>query len=386
MIYDTIVVGAGPGGASTTFFLAQAGQRVLVLERETLPRYKPCGGAVPWVALRRFPFSFASAIEAEPARAELRYPGAPPLRFSLDNRPIAMVRRSVFDHALLTQAIDAGAEVAQGVRVTGVTECRSGVTVTATGGRTFVARHLVGADGANSTVARALGLRRRRVLGGTLEAEIAPGPPILARWRDTAMFLFGACPDGYAWIFARRDRLSVGVARFSPGRVDLRGVLVRSMAHLGIDLREVRLHGHPLPLYGGSERLHSGRCLLVGDAAGLVDPLLGEGVRYALTSGEMAARCILGGDLAAYTRHVHRHLGRRHCWAREGARVLYGFPRLSWRLGLGNPRLQRAMVEVLRGRSSARRLVCRLPLYVLESLVFPSKRGSRVSRLSQPPL
>jgi flavin-dependent dehydrogenase len=190
------------------------------------------------------------------------------------------------------------------------------------------------------------------------------------------MFYFGVCPGGYLWIFPKRNRLSVGIARFSPGSVDLRRILVREIAKFGVGLTGVRLHGHPLPLHWRSERLHTTRCLLVGDAAGLVDPLLGEGIRFAVRSAEIAAQAIFKDDLAGYTRRVQQEIGNKQLWAKRIARVLYGFPYLSWRWGLGNPRVGQAMMDVLRERKSYRTFMWQLPLYLLESLVrHPSVRG-----------
>jgi len=367
MDHDTIVVGAGPGGASAAFFLSRAGQRVLLLERTRFPRHKPCGGAVPVSTFRRFPFSLEAVIETRPTVAEFRYPGQSPLHEPLPDRPIALVRRPDFDALLLSRAADAGAQVLENTTAAAVVEHADGVEVSASDGRSFAARYLVGADGANSGVARALGLRQQRVLGGALEAEVQPDAATMARLAGRALFVFGACPGGYLWVFARREHLSVGVARLAPGRVDLKSILLREMDRLDIDLTGARLHGHPLPLHRRWERLHSYRCLLVGDAAGLVEPLLGEGVRFALYSGQMAADTILGGDLARYTWQIQRAIGRQLWWAGQAAWVLYAFPMLAWRLGLSNPRLRQGMVDVLRQRCSYRRFVWRLPFYLLAS-------------------
>lgn len=375
--YDVIVVGAGPGGASAAFFLGRDGRRVLVLERAALPRYKPCGGAVPKPTFRRFPFSFDTVIEAEPAAAEFHYPGQSPVQMRLDDRPVAMVRRSVFDAYILARAADAQVEVMDSVAVTGVTEHPDGVQVTVADGRAFAARYLIGADGANSTVARSLGLRQRRVLGSTVEAEVEPDEATLARWAQTAAWLWGACPGGYLWIFPRGERLSVGVACFLPGkathpagrpRPGLRRLLVQHTADFGVDLSGVRLRGHPLPLHWRRERLHTARCLLVGDAAGLVDPLLGEGIRYAVYSAEIAAWAIAQGDLAGYTRRAQREIGDDQLWAKRTARWLYGLPRLSWQLALCHLRIVEAFVDLLRERRSYKNFVELLPFYLLESL------------------
>jgi len=376
MDYDAIVVGAGPGGASATFFLGQRERRVLVLERATLPRHKPCGGAVPKAAFRRFPFSFDPVIEAEPTTAEFHYPGQLPVKMLLDDCPIVMVRRQAFDHYIVVQASDGKVEVLDGVAVTDVVEHSDSVEVTTADGRTFAARYLIAADGTNSTVARVLGLRKRRVLGGTLEAEVKPGETTLTRWGQTAVLQFDACPGGYLWIFPKRRCLSVGIARLSPGKVDLQSILMRQMANFGVDLTGVRLHGHPLPLHRKSERLHTARCLLVGDAAGLVDPLLGEGIRFAMQSAEIAAQAIVQDDLAGYTRRVQREIGNDQLWAKKAARILHGFPYFSWRWGICNSRMGQAMLDVLRERLHYRTFVWRLPLYFLESLLrYPFARS-----------
>jgi flavin-dependent dehydrogenase len=170
----------------------------------------------------------------------------------------------------------------------------------------------------------------------------------------------------------------VGIARLSPGRIDLRRILRREMAHFDLDLAGVRLHGHPLPIHWKAERLHTNRCLLVGDAAGLVDALLGEGIRYAIRSAEIAAQAIAQDNLTGYTRQVQREIGDEQLWARQAARVLYCFPYLSWRWGMRNPRIGRALIDVLQERHSYRTFVKRLPLYLLESLArYPFVHGNR---------
>ena len=122
------------------------------------------------------------------------------------------------------------------------------------GDRRLTARYLVGADGAVSTVARSLGLRRGRRLGGALEAEVPlDGHEALhTAYGHRAVFSLGAISWGYAWVFPKGEHLSVGIGRFRPGRADLRAALRQEMARLGIPLEGVELHGHPLPLLPGA--------------------------------------------------------------------------------------------------------------------------------------
>ncbi len=358
--FDVIVAGAGAGGAASAYFLGQAGLRVLVVERARLPRGKPCGGAIPRPTLARFPFDFTNLIAAEPTAVRFTFPDRPDVDLPLPDRPIVNVRRSRFDAFLLARS---GAEVLEGAAVSDVAEDASRVRVRA-GDRQVTGRYLVGADGATSRVARCLGLRPNRRLGGTLEAEVPLGGDraLQAEYGSRAVFSLSLIPWGYAWVFPRGEFLSVGIARFRPGRQDLRLALRREMDRLGIRLDGVELHGHPLPGYQAppwpfwrgrpQERLATRRCLLVGDAAGLVDPLIGEGIRYAIRSAEIAAKAISGGDLAGYDRAIWQEMGHSLATAGLTAGTYYRLPWLCYQLGLRNPAAIRQFVDVMVERSS----------------------------------
>jgi len=358
--FDVIVVGAGAGGAAAAFHLAGAGLDVLVVEKARLPRYKACGGAIPRRTLDRFPFSFDGIVQAAPAKVRFTHPSLPDVDVALPERPVVMVRRSAFDAYLLSRA---GVEVLAGTAVSGVAEQDDTVQVEA-GDRIYTARYLVGADGAASKVARCLGLRRNRRLGGTLEAEVPlDGRGALAtRYGDRAVFSMGVIPWGYAWVFPKGDRLSVGIGRFRPGRADLRSALGREMERLGIALDGAQIHGHPLPCYQAppwpfwrghpQEPLSTGRCLLVGDAAGLVEPLIGEGIRYAMASARLAAEAIGRDALAGYEAAVWQEIGHSLATAGLTAQIYYRLPWLGYQLGLRNPATIRLLVGVMTEQAS----------------------------------
>lgn len=379
--FDVIVAGAGASGAANAYYLTQAGLKVLVVDKARLPRYKACGGAIPRVALDRFPFDFDDVIQGVPSDVRLTFSGFPAVDAPLPDQPVVMVMRSKFDAFLLSHS---SAEVLDGMTVTGVSESDDRVHVeveslcpaspTRRGGRRwdcskrgkrrFAARYLVGADGATSTVARSLGLRPGRRLGGTLEAQVPLNGncTLQEEYGSRAVFSLAVVPWGYAWVFPKGDCLSVGIGRFRPGRVDLHTSLQCEVARLGIDLKGVELHGHPLPGYQAppwpfwrgqpQERLSTRRCLLVGDAAGLVDPLLGEGIRYAIHSARLAAEFIADDDLSGYEAAIWQEIGHSLATAELTANTYYRFPRQCYQLGLQNPAVLRQLTDLLAGRFS----------------------------------
>jgi flavin-dependent dehydrogenase len=164
--YDVIVVGAGPAGAAAAFHLGAAGKRVLVLEKERLPRYKPCGGGLPTSVLRRFPLDFSPVIEREIRRVRFRFADGREVSAGLPEGAVVTVRRDRFDNYLVSHA---RAEVRDNARAVDVRQDGAKVEVALASGETFRASYLILADGANSRLARRVGLRRGRRMGVPME-------------------------------------------------------------------------------------------------------------------------------------------------------------------------------------------------------------------------
>jgi geranylgeranyl reductase family protein len=361
--WDAIVVGAGPGGASAAYGLAKAGLRVLLLEKEKMPRYKPCGGGLTAKVRDALDFDFAPAVEQTITQSSIAY-GAERMR---TNVGIAWaVMRDKFDALLAERAVRAGAELRDAQPVTQIAFDERGATVT-TPGETLRAAFVVGADGVNGIVRRAAGLPPHRRMAVALEAEMQASSAALDEWRGAFHLDFGAIPWGYAWIFPKAEHLSVGIGYFMrAGRNDdLRAELAR---YIGSEpslrgAKEMFSRGHRVPLGGQFARYHAPRALLVGDAAGLVDPFTAEGIYYAIRSGQIAAEELVCAfqrgafNLSEYTRRINVEINSdfRYAWALT--QVFYRMPHLAYRILRKSVSVQNAVVETADGKLSYRRMI-----------------------------
>jgi geranylgeranyl reductase family protein len=335
MQYDAIVVGAGPGGATAARHLARAGLKTLLLEKEKMPRYKPCGGGVTAKVKNVLDVDFSPTVEDTIARASVAFRDR--IRFPVQfSAPVGWsVMRDKFDALLAEQAGSAGAQVWDASPVKRVLIEDDGVRVQVNG-EELRAQVLVGADGANGPVARAAGLHTERRLAAALEAEMELPDSSIRHWRGVWHLDFGAVPYGYAWIFPKAEHLSVGVGAFvrADQKLNLRALLNQYLASEPTlaNPRHVALHGHTLPLGGSMRRVNKKRVVLVGDAANLVDPFSGEGIYAAIKSAGLAAQAIVRGlntgdlEFDAYGAQIQKEFTRDYQYAMRLGRVFYRMP------------------------------------------------------------
>jgi geranylgeranyl reductase family protein len=336
--FDAIVVGAGPAGSTTAYRLASAGAKVLLLDKARFPRDKPCGGGLTIRAVRQLPVSPDPVVEHVVDRMafRLRYG----TRFERRGRAplILMTQRRRLDHYLVEQAAAAGAEFRDGAKV-GAVQAGADAARVVVDGSAVEAEVVVGADGVNGTTRKALGLGGEYVLGVAFEGNVEK-QLVGNRFDGVAEFELGTIPGGYGWIFPKGDHVNVGVGGWESQGPSLREHLrVLCRAHGIADEDVESLRGHRLPLRRAGAVAARGRALLVGDAAGLVDPLSGDGMFEAFASGRLAAETI--GDLLAgrvasldgYNGKLSRALGLGAA-ASWGAKIAFDrYPRLTFTLG-----------------------------------------------------
>ncbi len=367
-MYDVIVVGMGPGGSVAAAHLARAGLSVLGLEGKTHPRYKVCGGALSARIDRLLDPDYHTVVEETIHRVRFQFAGAETFE-NTSAEPLAyMVMRDRFDAHLVQKARDAGALVRENEAAVNVREHPDRADVETTRGL-YQAKIVVGADGANSLIARTMFPGRRGHALSALEGEVPLRERVPALDAGTIVLDLGVISGGYGWVFPKEGRLSVGVGGFRGRHRNPRGAYKgfvgteRVLAGLAVPDGL----GHPIPVYAGhaAERLPlaGNRALLVGDAAHLVDPMLGEGIYYAVLSGGMAARAIrdhlagLTENLKSYDAGIAAELYPEFRAAARLAWAVYSFPGLAHKALHRRPDTLRLYGDVLKGHATYQTLV-----------------------------
>jgi geranylgeranyl reductase family protein len=346
--FDVLVIGAGPAGSTAAHRLARAGASVLLADKATFPRDKPCGGGLTMRAVRLLPFSVEPVVEDRTTRVRFGLDFTRRFERTLDEPLVLMTQRTRLDAFLVEQAVAAGAEFRDGVRVTGLAAREDGVEATVDG-KKVAANHALLADGANGTSTRSVGLDDGRDYGVALEANVPYGVVSEDEYRGLLCLELANVPGGYGWVFPKGDHINVGVGGWEREGPRLRQHLARFCREYGIpetSLENVR--GHRLPLIHARARVAKGRVALLGDAAGLVDPLSGDGIYEAFLSAKLATEALLAGDLESYDEELRRRLSSQLS-AAWGAKVaLDRFPRLTYSV-VRTPFLWNAVVSLIGG-------------------------------------
>jgi geranylgeranyl reductase family protein len=355
--YDAIVAGAGPAGSTAARLLAQQGARVLLLDKARFPRDKPCGGGVTLAAANEGDVDLSPVIERTVHNVQVSLRHSKPFVRSSPLPLAYMTQRSRLDAYLVEQAVAAGAEFRDGH---GVRELDiNGVVTVRPGGDTHIARILIGADGANGIVAKQAGFPTSTDAAVALEANYPASGAFAERWADAIALDFGGTPGGYAWLFPKGDHVNVGIGGWRHIGPTLRARLSALCRFLNLDESKLYgLRGYHLPLRAPNAPVVRGPVLLAGDAAGMVDPLSGEGIHAAFWSGRLAAESVarlLSGetsDLHGYEAAVRDQIEQELVISRKLQTLFQRFPRPCVAVMRRSDRFWGALVGFVRGTTN----------------------------------
>ncbi|MFF8831442.1 geranylgeranyl reductase family protein [Streptomyces sp. NPDC015131] len=293
-VWDVVVVGAGPAGASAAYAAAVAGRRVLLLEKADLPRYKTCGGGIIGPSRDALPPGFELPLQDRVHAVTFSLNG----RFARTRRSkrmlFGLINRPEFDAGLVEQAQKAGAELRTGATVARVEQHgtsvpdRRTVAVVLADGEVVLARAVVGADGSAGRIGAHVGVKTDQVDLG-LEAEIPVPETVAEDWAGRVHLDWGPLPGSYGWVFPKGDTLTVGVISARGDGSATKRYLDDFIARLGLAGFEPAISsGHLTRCRSDDSPLSRGRVLVCGDAAGLLEPWTREGISFALRSGRLA--------------------------------------------------------------------------------------------------
>lgn len=348
-VYDTIIVGAGPAGATAGYILAKAGMRVLILDRKVFPRPKLCGGLITWKTVEvlkeifdcdRVSLKASDIIVHESARYAVCSSNHQSVEGSLDF-PFHFVDRKKYDTRWLELAQEAGADFKAPLKIREIEIEKQ--TVIATNGSRYQGKYILGADGALSRVKKTLvsggfiNEKTRQGMAQAIEVKI----PIheVDSLPDYPIIYYGHIARGYAWSFPGPDYRLLGIAGLKGKPASsIIAAFNRFIDSLSLSLPAgVAVKAAPLP-YGNFLKMPGwGDILLVGDAGGIVDPLLGEGIYHAHRSAQLAAESILtcqrqspkGDALKRYRAALARQMIPDMRYARAGRNLVYSLPQ-TW--------------------------------------------------------
>jgi geranylgeranyl reductase family protein len=360
-MYDLIIVGGGPSGASAGRAAGKAGISTLLLEKENFPRYKPCGGALSPYFLSCLGFELPeSVVERDISKIRIHYRERC-IERQRDHRLALLVSRETFDNFLLDKARETGIDIHLGEKVLGCEEGEGFVEVK-TSQNSYLTKFVLIAEGSGGMLKYTVRQQRdrRTEYDLALVSEIPEEDEIIRnRFPDTIDIQFGVTSGGYGWIFPHRGYYSVGVVGTAEHLKHPKMVMQDFLQANGFS-GEFQVRSHIIPVGGIKRKTVSSRILLSGDAAGFVDAFIGEGIAYAVRSGQLAAETVAEiilydrklSSIKEYESRCRKEFGNFLVSSLKLEKIMHRFPDTSFRLALSRKEiLDKYLDEVVINRS-----------------------------------
>jgi geranylgeranyl reductase family protein len=362
LIFDAVVVGSGPSGAMAAYEMAKAGLKVAILEKDILPRYKTCGGGLVFRGRDMLPFDITSAIEREYPDVDVYFEETEkPYSTHREFPIITMIMRDKLDQLLVNEAVKLGAQLIDGQALKSL-DFGDQIKVI-TEDQSFFTSYLVGADGVLSTTAKLAGWSETRKLIPALEFEVGVNFEDFERLSKEVRFDFDVIPNGYGWCFPKANHLSIGVGIFTRKKIKLKDYYESYLKKLGInEMLFEEAHGFQIPVAPRTDGFVKKNVFLVGDAAGLADPLTAEGITNGIHSGILAGKAIAQhfGNPAEAQKAYYSSLEERILpelrFSEQLARFFYGFPTIrNYFVRRNGERYCEIMTDLFTGKMSLSR-------------------------------
>jgi geranylgeranyl reductase family protein len=342
-MHDLLVIGGGPAGSTCARRAAEGGLDVVLIEKEAHPLNKPCGGALSPRAVDLLGFEIKDAIERTFQAAVIHTPTGKKTILTREGLEACLISRSEFDRILLERARRAGVEVIQGTKIVAIEQLRKGIRALSVGD-SYKGHLLVGADGVNGVTSKQLGIRKRwesKSVALCINAEFPAKSSDIERAMTTEghtqnviNLFYGLVDTGYGWCFPKRESLNIGIGCRMDRATNLRdkwdSLIRRIEKSKNIKLEVTKKTSARVPLGGGRGGVIARRTMLIGDAAGLVSPVSGEGISYAIESGLLAADIAREAvakesplHLIEYEQMLKQGLARELKMLRTIARIIY---------------------------------------------------------------
>lgn len=381
-MYDVIIVGAGPSGSSAARRCAQLGMNTLLIDKAIFPRDKLCGGGLSEQAISYLDFELPhEIIEREIYGARVHFRDTyTEIRKSY--RIAVTISRTDFDNFLIKKSTEAGANVLEGKRVSALEIDNNCVEVIA-GKDKYLGRIVIGADGFNSIVAKHV--RRghsKSEYGICMESKIPKDDAAIDTYINKAMDIhFNIAHGGYGWVFPHRGYFSVGIGGLASRLTNPREVMKSFLTSVGFSL-DVDMKGYPIPAGGVRRNIVTQHIMLTGDAAGFVDTFYGEGLAYAIRSGQLAAETAnealrdknnSAQRLNRFSIQCEQEFGKDLRYSLYFSRLMHRFPNVFFRLMATERQVLDKFLEVPARKRSyqsyLRWLLPRVPLFLARQAV-----------------